>query len=177
MRHDLSMPDSESIGILTKAVNLLFRTLSPECVGEIAAYDRVPTWLRKPKCGIRQWKVRLLPVTKLPRTFWTAKWGYYEMGVGPNGGGKLETATCAFMWAPNQLPQGGGYYLEPVTAILKRASDASNGSFQIRWIGPKESSQLLCCSFRGHPSPDEMAKTMKWLVENTLREIQAVPSL
>ena len=171
------MPDTEVKEILTKAVGLFFESLSTEFHGTVAAYDGVPTWLRKPNCGIRQWKVRLLPVTRLPRTFWTSKWCYYEMGVGPNGGGNFETATCAFMWAPNQTPQGAGAYEEPIDRILKRAEEASKGVFRIRWIGPKNSSQLLCCSFRGNPNPPEMAKQMKWLIENTLKEIQSLPSI
>ena len=99
------------------------------------------------------------------------------MGVGSNGGGNLETATCAFMWAPDQQPQGGGFYSQSVDRVLKVAEAASNGAFHIRRIGPKGSSQLLCCSFKGYPDPKAMAIQMKWLVENTLKSIQSIPSL
>ena len=169
------MIESEVKSTLMRAKDLFLRSLDPEYQGRVAAYDEVPTQFQKPGCGIDQWKVRILPVTRLPRTLWTAKWGYYEMGIGPNGGGNLETATCAFMWGPNQKNQGGGAYREPINRILMQAEVASNGVFRVRWIG--HASQLLCCSFRGHPNPVEMAKQMKWLIENTLTEIQSVPSL
>ena len=167
----------QSTEVLIVAKDLLFSTLAPEFAKQLKAHRNDPTPVVKPDCGIDHWHIRILPNSKpslIPHRFWTSNWCFYEMGIGPNGGGGLETATCAFMWAPNQEKQGGGAYGRRVTEILEQTETASKGLFRIRWNG---ASQLLCYSFRGHLNADPIAAQMKWLIEHTLKRFQAIPSL
>lgn len=170
------MDNTERIEIAKKARDRFFEIVDAAFRSKLEAHADDPSPVHKPNLGVDHSHVRILPVRaeRCPRRLWQDKWCFYEIAVGQNGGGGLETGTCAFVWPPNQKASGGGGYRSAISPILKEAAAASKERFSILHLG---GSELLRYSFRGHPDPNEMAAQLKWLVEHTLNTIQAVPSI
>lgn len=169
------MNEIEAKSLLRESLDLFFKALSPEFADQVRAHRADPTRLCKPKTDTDYWHIRILPAVMLPKKFWAAGACFYELGIGQNGGSALECSTCALrMWGSSQKGRGGGFYKEPINRVIKRAETVSEGTFESRTVG---AAKMLCCPFRGEVDPKAMAEKMKWLVEHTLKEIQAVPSL
>ncbi|RME90196.1 MAG: hypothetical protein D6766_13625, partial [Verrucomicrobia bacterium] len=106
-----------------KAANVLrlFQERHPNTAALVKPVASDPTHLRKPTQRIDQWRIRLLPVTRRPRTFWSNNWGFYEITVGSilNGGALGSVWFCHF---PNQKATGSGHYVDGIRDVLDQAA-------------------------------------------------------
>ena len=73
-------------------------------------------------------RLRLLPVSRMPKQFWNSKWCFYEIGVGVYGGGQ-NFGGVQFVMYPAQQVCGKGQYRSQVEALLNQLNPRSGASF------------------------------------------------
>lgn len=163
--------------IVKKPVEIVMDSLPPKLVERIepaweSDSEPLPDLLDKPQYGIKQYRTRILPTRKyrLPRRFWSKDRGFYEVGAGVYGG--LDRAQVRFMMAGNQQVANGGKYNQAVNAVLSSVQKRRPRLVHIP-VAEKTYAQLYL-RLRA-PDPEQMAKELLWLIENTLFEFQKFP--
>lgn len=124
-------------------------------------------------------KIRLLPLDRAPKSFWSSSWCFYEIGVGRYEIGRANFGGVQFVMYPNSKQCGSGRYLPGVTAILKSLKAGPRKGFFLNLSGGRSGAAILCgfhyClgEFREFPV-ETAADDLAWLIQQTLGKFAAL---
>jgi hypothetical protein len=127
--------------------------------------------------GMDHYRCRIIPGyrPRFPKSFWTPKGCFYEIGIGEYPGHSRNSRVQFFM-AANQGVCGRGYYNDAINHILGGVAK-KRADLHFQPVANKCYAQLWIHGKGLAPDPLEMAKDIVWIIEETLPDILSLKSL
>lgn len=161
------MEDREYAAIAVKTWEQCVHTLPTSLKTSLEIQSPDPKRFKKYGDSLDIMRLRLLPVKRAPKSFWSPKFCYYEIGIGPYDGG-LCLGGVQWIQFPNQKVCGANQWLPQVQSILN-ATNQKRPEFQIHSGIPELTAIQQFYYAKPHKFfPSELAgKDLAWLIEET----------